>query len=213
MQEQKRTIAEYEEANAQILSEAERTSNLIEELLTLARADSQAAEFSYAKADLSEVTREAIASAAALAQSKGILLRSEIPRAAVIIIGDANSIRRLILVLLDNAIKYSMAGTGILTTVSLQAESAIIAVQDEGIGISAQDLPHIFERFYRADKARSREMGGAGLGLSIAKWIAEAHNARIAVESTLGEGSTFRVTFPFRGKGWEQAPAGKKLAS
>jgi heavy metal sensor kinase len=213
MQEQKRSIAEYEEANAQILSEAERTSNLIEELLTLARADSQAADFSFAEVDLSEVTREAIASAAALAQSKDILLRSEIPRTAIIIIGDANAIRRLILVLLDNAIKYSMAGTGILTTVSIQEESAIIAVEDEGIGISAQDLPHIFERFYRADKARSREMGGAGLGLSIARLIAEAHSARIAVESTLGEGSTFRVAFPLRGKGWEQAPAGKRLAS
>lgn len=213
MQEQKRTVAEYEEANAQILSEAERTSGLIEELLTLARADSQAADFSYSEVDLSEVTREALASATALAQSKDILLRSEIPRASVIIIGDANAIRRLILVLLDNAIKYSMAGTRILTTVSIQTESAIIAVEDEGIGISEPDLPHIFERFYRADKARSREMGGAGLGLSIARWIAEAHRASIAVESTPGEGSTFKVTFPLRGKGWEPAPAGKRLAS
>lgn len=213
MQEQKRTVAEYEEANAQILSEAERTSGLIEELLTLARADSQAADFSYAEVDLSAVTREAVASAATLAQSKGILLRSEIPGVAVIIIGDANAIRRLFLVLLDNAIKYSNAGTRILTTLSIQTESAVIAVEDEGIGISEQDLPHIFERFYRVDKARSREMGGAGLGLSIARWIAEAHRASIAVESTPGEGSTFRVTFPLRGKAWEQAPAGKRLAS
>ena len=99
------------------------------------------------------------------------------------------------LIFLDNAIKYSAPRADVLTSLSIQESSAAIEVEDEGIGISEQDLPHIFERFYRADKARSREMGGAGLGLSIAKWIAEGHNAQIEVESALGKGSTFRAVF------------------
>jgi heavy metal sensor kinase len=195
MQEQKRTVAEYEEANAQILAEAERTSNLIAELLTLARADSQAAELSFAEVNLCEVAREVIASAAALAESKEISLRSHIPAPAVTVIGDYNAIRRLTLIFLDNAIKYSAPGTDVLTSVCVQGSSAVIEVRDEGIGIAEQDITHIFERFYRADKARSREMGGAGLGLSIAKWIAKGHNAQIEVESALGKGSTFKAVF------------------
>ncbi len=195
MQQQKRTVGDYEEANAQILAEAERTSNLIEELLTLARADSQAAEMSFSEVNLCDVASEVISSTAALAESKSISLQASIPNASVIVSGDYNAIRRLMLILVDNAIKYSAPETIVLTSVSFQGISASIEVRDEGIGISEHDLPHIFERFYRADKARSREMGGAGLGLSIAKWIAEGHSGRIELESALGKGSTFRAVF------------------
>jgi heavy metal sensor kinase len=195
MQEQKRTVAEYEEANAQILAEAEHTSSLIEELLTLARADSQATEFSFTEVNLCEVACEVIASTRALAGSKDISLEANIPNASVIVTADYNAIRRLMLIFLDNAIKYSAPGADVLTSVCIQGSSAVVEVRDEGIGITEQDLPHIFERFYRADKARSREMGGAGLGLSIAKWIAEGHNAQIEIESALGKGSIFRAVF------------------
>lgn len=196
MQEQKRTVAEYEEANAQILAEAERTSNLIEELLTLARADSQAAEMSFVEVNLCEVAREVIASTRALAESKDISLRADISGAPVIVIADYHAVRRLMLIFLDNAIKYSARGTKVLVSVSSKENLAVVAVKDEGIGIAEEDILHIFERFYRADKARSREMGGAGLGLSIAKWIADAHTARIEVESTPGKGSIFTALFP-----------------
>jgi heavy metal sensor kinase len=198
MQEQKRTVAEYEEANAQILAEAERTSNLIEELLTLARADSQAAEMSFSEVSLCDVASEVTSSTAALAESKNISLHADIPDASVIVMGDYNAIRRLMLIFLDNAIKYSAPGTDVLTSVRIQGNSAVIEVKDEGIGITEQDLPHIFDRFYRADKARSREMGGAGLGLSIARWIADSHRAHIEVASTTGKGSTFRAVFASR---------------
>ena len=210
MQEQKHTVAEYEEANAQILAEAERTSNLIEELLTLARADSQAAEMSFAEVNLCDVAREVIFSTAALAESKNISLHASIPDSSVIVIGDYNAIRRLMLILVDNAIKYSAPGTDVLTSVSIQGISAAIEVRDQGIGIAEQDLPHVFERFYRADKARSREMGGAGLGLSIAKWIADSHRAQIEVESVLGKGSTFKAVFVSRGLRVEQNASGTK---
>ena len=196
MQEQRRTIPEYEEANGQILSEAERTSDLIENLLTLARADSQAAQILFSDLNLSEAVRDAMNSTASLAEAKSIRLQAEIPDAPVLVLGDRAAVRRLVIVFVDNAIKYSSPGSNILVSVNADQAFATVEVKDEGIGIADQDLPHIFERFYRADKARSREMGGVGLGLSIAKWLADAHRAHIEVDSHLGEGSSFRAVFP-----------------
>jgi len=112
------------------------------------------------------------------------------------VLGDRAAVRRLVIIFIDNAIKYSSPGSDILISVDADQAFATVEVKDEGIGIADQDLPHILERFYRADKARSREMGGVGLGLSIAKWIADAHRARIEVESHLGKGSSFRAVFP-----------------
>jgi len=196
MQEQPRTASEYEEANAQILSEAERTSELIENLLTLARADSQAAQILFSDLDLSEAATDAINSTASLAEAKSIRLHANIPDGPVPVLGDRAAIRRLVIVFVDNAIKYSSSGSDIIVSVTADETFATVEVKDGGIGIADQEMPHIFERFYRADKARSREMGGVGLGLSIAKWIADAHRARIEVESHLGKGSSFRAVFP-----------------
>lgn len=195
MQEQRRTIPEYEEANAQILSEAERTSELIENLLTLARADSQAAQLFFSDLNLCEAVRDAVSGTASLAEAKSIHLSAKLSDEPAMVVGDRDAIRRLIIVLVDNAIKYSAPGSNILVSVDADQNLAIIGVKDEGIGIADQDLPHIFERFYRTDKARSREMGGVGLGLSIAKWIADVHQANIKVESCLGKGSIFAVAF------------------
>lgn len=113
----------------------------------------------------------------------------------MIVSGNYDAIRRLMLIFVDNAIKYSAPGTEVLTSISIQGSSAVIEIRDKGMGIAEENLPHLFERFYRADKARSREMGGAGLGLSIAKWIADSHRAQIKVESVLGKGSTFKAVF------------------
>jgi len=196
MNEHRRPIEEYEEANTQIISEAERTGRLIEDLLMLARADSQAMQFVFSDLDLRRVVDEVVASMNALAQAKGVHMNINSAVPSAFIIGDPNAVRRLITVLIDNAIKYSLAGSTVLIGVHADRDAATLEVNDQGIGISEQDLTHIFERFYRADKARSRELGGVGLGLSIAKSIADAHRAQISVQSQVRKGSRFKITFP-----------------
>jgi signal transduction histidine kinase len=112
------------------------------------------------------------------------------------VLGDSDRLKQLILNLVDNAIKYTPAGGKVMMSLSKEDGRAQLVVEDTGIGIPAVDLPHIFDRFYRVDKARTRAQGGSGLGLSIAKWIVEAHGGRIEVESKVGAGTTFRVYLP-----------------
>jgi signal transduction histidine kinase len=116
--------------------------------------------------------------------------------AGAFISGNAPALRRLAMALIDNAIKYSHPGGSVKVALRAHSESVTLTVRDFGMGISSTDLPHIFQRFYRADKARSN--GGYGLGLSLASAIAELHGATIEAESTEGEGSLFTVTFPSR---------------
>jgi signal transduction histidine kinase len=110
--------------------------------------------------------------------------------------GDRAKLRQLLLNILDNAIRYTPRGGEISVSVQAEGEMAVVSISDTGIGIPSEDLPHIFERFYRVDRARSRSEGGSGLGLAIAKHIAEIHGGRIEIESELGTGSTFRVYLP-----------------
>ena len=110
--------------------------------------------------------------------------------------GNPEALRRLFLILIDNALKYTPPGGEISVEFSREQETAVVQVRDTGIGIAPEDVPHIFERFYRADKARERESGGAGLGLSIARWIADVHHATIEVSSRLEHGTTVVVRFP-----------------
>jgi len=106
---------------------------------------------------------------------------------------------RLLLTLLDNAVKYTSAGGTVRLRAHSDERNTIVEIADSGIGIANSDLPHIFDRFYRADQARSREIPGSGLGLSIARWIADGHKATIEVESSLGNGALFRVRVPLAG--------------
>ena len=115
---------------------------------------------------------------------------------AIALNGDQELIRRLILNLLDNAVKYTPAGGEISLALARENGNAEIVVRDTGIGIPESAQPRVFDRFYRVDKARSRAMGGAGLGLSIAQWIVEVHGGEISVSSTPGRGSTFTVMLP-----------------
>jgi two-component system, OmpR family, sensor kinase len=110
--------------------------------------------------------------------------------------GDEDRLRQLILVLLDNAIKYTPGDGAITLGLSLRGDSAEIVVRDTGVGIANSDLPHIFERFYRADPARGRDPGGTGLGLPIARWIVEQHGGLIAMQSERGHGTTVMVQLP-----------------
>jgi heavy metal sensor kinase len=199
-----RSEEEYRETLRQILEDLQRTSALIENLMLLARADSGAQALERTRINMAESIQEACLEGRALAETKQISLQAELPEAPVWIDGDANSLLRLILILLDNAVKYTPPQGRITVALYSNDGSAVAEVRDSGIGIAAQDLPHIFERFFRADPARSRQTGGAGLGLAIGKWIVEAHGGTIAAQSRPGEGSVFQVKIPLTGEGSRQ---------
>jgi signal transduction histidine kinase len=132
-----------------------------------------------------------------LAAAQGVTLWLKPASGPVSVSGDAAHLKRLVLILLDNALKYTPAGGLVEVTVTgAPSGYATCQVKDTGIGISEADLPHIFDRFFRSDRARTREQSGAGLGLAIAEWIARVHHSQIEVESILGVGSIFRVSFP-----------------
>lgn len=190
-----RPDTEYRVALAQILSELERTSVLVEDLLLLARADS-GSQMQFERIDLIETVKDACEQGRVLAEAKGVLFDSRLPAVALGMEGDRQAIRRVLLILIDNAVKYTAAGGHVRIDVGQKDGTAVIDVHDSGIGISEKDLPHIFDRFYRADKARSKETGGAGLGLAIAQWIVAAHKGEIRVQSQLGRGSRFCVVLP-----------------
>jgi len=179
-----------------IADESSKASELLEQMLTLARADSGSFGRSLEPLDLAVVVDDACGMAEPLAESRGLSLRISSGSARYAeILGDAPSLRRMVWVLLDNALKYTNAPGSIDVALTTASDSATLVVRDSGIGISDDDLPHIFDRFYRADPSRS-QVEGTGLGLSIAKWIAEIHHATISVMSTESRGTTFQVEFP-----------------
>ncbi len=191
-----RTRDELIEAVRKILRECERTARLVDELLLLARADSGADELRMVPLDVAETGRSAIDQAVVLAEPKHITVATEIPVQPVTLQGDEQALARLWLILLDNAVKYTNDGGHI--TFSMQAVNSHVevAVSDTGIGIAPQDLAHVYDRFWRADKVRSRNSGGTGLGLSIARWIVERHGGSIAINSEPGRGSRVLVALP-----------------
>jgi signal transduction histidine kinase len=191
-----RSEAEYREAVSQILQESEKVSQLIEQLMDLARADSGAVALTLVPLPLSEVLCRSLGQAKILAAAKQIPILETLSSEPIRVRGDAASLERLFLILLDNAVKYTPGGGQIEVELRAAGRMATVSVRDTGIGIDTADIYHIFERFFRADKARSRELGGTGLGLSIGRWIAEAHGGEIRVTSELGKGSTFEVYLP-----------------
>jgi heavy metal sensor kinase len=191
-----RSEADYRETLLRIHQELERTSALIENLMTLARADSGSEALQVAPTSLNELLLEISETARLLAEGKSIQYDQRLPETPLCVSGNAPSLRRLFLILIDNAVKYTSREGHVSVELDSDDGAAVIEIRDTGVGISQSDLPHIFERFYRADESRSRESGGTGLGLSIAKWIAEAHQGKISVVSKVGEGSVFRVQIP-----------------
>ena len=191
-----RSANEYRDVIAEVLTELEKTSSLIEQLMFLARADSGAESLHFADTDVTEVLREACHQGSALAEAKQISFQQQIPGDSLWIRGDASSLRRLFLILIDNAVKYTPAHGQVEVSLRTNDGFAVAEVRDTGIGIAAADLPNVFERFYRADKARTRELGGVGLGLSIGRWITEVHSGTIKVQSALGHGSVFQIRVP-----------------
>jgi heavy metal sensor kinase len=187
----------YREALHRILSEAERNTALLDHLLLLARADSGAQILDRRPVNICEEIQQVCEQVQVLAAEKNLSLRLAIEDEPLWISANTEHLRRLWLILLDNAVKYTPAGGEI--RIALKGSDAgfvSLSVIDSGIGIAESDLPRIFERFFRADEARTRGVGGTGLGLSIARWIAQTHDATITAESTVGEGSVFHVAFP-----------------
>jgi signal transduction histidine kinase len=179
------------------LQEITRMADLVASLLTLARADEGRFDLHREPVELEPLVREVFETAHILGEEAGIEVTLPVVMPATVM-GERPRLRQLFLNLVTNAIKYTPRGGSVEITLSTAGNSAIFSVRDTGIGISAADLPHVFERFYRADRARSRtsERGGFGLGLAISQWIAEAHGGTISVRSRLGRGSTFTVTLP-----------------
>src|SRR3984957_20374260 len=191
-----RSADEYRDVIAEVLTELEKTSALIEQLMFLARADSGAETLHFTATNVSEVLHEACHQGSALAEAKQIAFQEKISGDSMWIQGDASSLRRLFLILIDNAVKYTPASGQIEVSLQRNDGYLVAEVRDSGIGIAAADLPNVFERFYRADKARTRETGGVGLGLSIGRWIAEVHAGTIEVHSSPGHGSRFQIRLP-----------------
>lgn len=193
--QKERSPEEYRESLATISEEAKHMGAIIEELLTLARADSGTEKLVFDAMDLGELLRGVAADGEVLCQEKGLHFRTD-DWPSIGIRGDRAKLRQLFLNLLDNAVKYTPAGGTVILSVKVAGGEAVVTVRDTGMGIPPEHLPHIFERFYRVDKARSRAEGGAGLGLAIALHIAQSHGGTITVESEIGKGSAFHVHLP-----------------
>jgi len=193
----RRTIDEYQESLSLIEDEAERLSRIVEDLFILARQPIDApAALIKERLSLNETVRDCVRAAQVLAVRKGVRLKTEGDPGFIVLHGDEELLKRMLLNLLDNAVKYTPEGGEICVGLGRQNGNAQIVVRDTGIGIPQSDQPYLFDRFYRVDKARSRALGGAGLGLSIVQWIVDAHGGRIVVQSAPGKGSTFRVELP-----------------
>jgi signal transduction histidine kinase len=179
------------------LHETARMSDLVESLLTLARADEGRFDLMREPVELEPLARDVFETAHILGEDAGLTVT--MPRVENCIVnGDRTRLRQLFLNLITNAIKYTPRGGEVELQLVVSGTEAQFSVRDTGIGIAALDLPNIFDRFYRADRVRSRqsERGGFGLGLSISQWIAQAHGGSLTVQSRLHRGSTFTVTLP-----------------
>ena len=212
MLRKERTQQEYQQTLKSNLEEINRMSQIVEDLLLLSKADTGQIKLNRGDINLTEILMEVVAQMDMLARSKRLALSAANHPEEVHVFGDALRIRELFINLIENGIKYTEEGGSI--RISLQKDFspslgnqsdrmdkervrfAKIIVSDTGIGISKEDQEKIFNRFFRVDKARSREQGGSGLGLSICKWIVEAHQGEITVESELGKGSSFTVRLP-----------------
>jgi signal transduction histidine kinase len=180
---------------AEIAREAAEATRLLEDMLALARADAGHVEVTFEQVDLLEIFWSSAMKSQSLANAKQQTLKVQTDRKEPVWIdGDASSLRRLLLILSDNAIKYTPDEGQIAMSLWVSGTKAYVSVKDSGIGIPAEALPEIFRRFYRVDNARTSSEG-TGLGLAIAKWISDIHSAEITVDSAVGTGSTFQLSF------------------
>ena len=175
--------------------EIDRLTGIITDLLTLTRLDSGEGKAKRDEVDMSALTRDSVRPLQTIAEKRKQTLETRI-QPNIRILGDSIKLNQILYNLADNAIKYTPDGGHILVVLEQQGGDVVWRVRDNGVGIPPEDLDHIFDRFYRVDKARSRETGGTGLGLSIVRQLVKLEGGSISVQSTLGQGSEFTVVFP-----------------
>jgi two-component system heavy metal sensor histidine kinase CusS len=193
-----RSEEEYRDSLAKIVTECHTASTLLDALLSLAQSDNFVHEVAFKKINLCELVISGCRRVEDLAESSGILLDWHLPAETIYIEGDELLLQRLLGILLDNAIRYTPESGEIRAEVSADASNAFVIVRDTGVGMSEDVRQHIFNRFYQADLRERKSKAGNGLGLSIGRWIADAHGAELTVESTLLRGSIFQIKFPMK---------------
>jgi two-component system, OmpR family, sensor histidine kinase CiaH len=192
----KHTLTEAREIMSESIEDVNKLQFLSEALLQLAHYEKPQSRLSFSNIEVEKVVTKAVKKISSVALEKQITIAKTIDQDTTVL-GDAQALTDLVVILLDNAVKYSPEKSQVEVVVTRNEHTVTLAVQDHGIGIAAKDIHKIFDRFYRADTARSRTAaGGYGLGLSIAKQLAEIHNGTIAVESSIESGSRFTITFP-----------------
>jgi len=184
--------ADREEALTELGRESARLSRLVADLLTLARADAGIA-LRRCPLDLDTLVLDAFREARHLSRGQALKLD---PFESARVEGDEDRLKQLLLILLDNALKYTPSDGQVTLGLCRRGTYVEVRVRDTGVGIAPEDLPHVFERFYRADPARNRDLGGTGLGLPIARWIAEQHEGEVRLESQPEQGTTAIVRLP-----------------
>ena len=194
--EEERSAEEYREAIGSAILEVRHLTRISQNLLFLTRGESGRVTLSFTNLDVGRFASEVVKDLAIAAADHGLELTAEIPTLPVFVFADGGRLQQVLHNLLENSLRYTESGGKICVRVEAVPGEARISVSDTGIGIPEADLPFVFERFYRAKRSRAANPGGSGLGLSIVRWIVEAHKGRVSAESVVGKGSTFTVYLP-----------------
>jgi len=177
------------------IEEIDRMTRMAENLLLLSRMDASGKKINLSRVFLSKIVERSIERMKPYAEEKNVTLESHIQE-GIVISGDEDQLHRLLYNLIKNAIDYNVDGGRVDVDLKSLPKSVLLTISDTGIGIPSQDLPHIFDRFYRVDRSRSQKIGGSGLGLAIVRAIVDAHHGSISVKSSPGKGTTIQVHFP-----------------
>jgi len=194
--EEERPAEEYREAIGNALLEVRHLTRLSQNLLFLTRGESGRVTLSFANLDLVKFAVDVVKDLALASADRGLELTVETPKKPIYVFADSGRLQQVMHNLLENAMRYTEAGGKIVVRVEAAPGEALVSVFDTGVGIPEADLPYVFERFFRSKGSRATNPGGSGLGLSIVRWIVEAHKGKVTVESQLGKGSTFTVRLP-----------------
>jgi two-component system sensor histidine kinase VicK len=182
-----------------ILNESDRMTKIVQDLLELSKFDSGNTKFNIERFSLESSVRDVYAAMVLTAQQRGLSVNLDLPDDLPQITGDRARVEQVLMNVITNAVKYTPEGGVIDITAAVNGGTAEVKISDTGVGIPEEDMPHVFDRFYRVDKARSRESGGTGLGLSIAREIIVRHGGDISMRSVPGEGTQVTITLPVEG--------------